>query len=172
MGRIALHAQGRTHAALVISCFPRRISARIEVRPSSADRFNSMSHRCPSSPSTSATPASSWDCFAAIARRGFPSRFARFALATTCRSPSELAPWLADDGRQPLSWWIASVNRPAATWLIDWLGEHRRQDRLRCWRLGDLPLRGALERPGHGGHRPAAGRRGRQSVARRPIGRR
>jgi type III pantothenate kinase len=49
--------------------------------------------------------------------------------------------------RLPLAWRIASVNRPAATQLIDWLGEHRPDDRVTLLAAGDLPLRVRLERP-------------------------
>jgi type III pantothenate kinase len=44
-------------------------------------------------------------------------------------------------------WWIASVNRPAATRLIDWLHEHRPGDRVVLLAAGDLPLVVRLERP-------------------------
>ena len=47
----------------------------------------------------------------------------------------------------PLTWWIASVNRPAATRLIDWLHEHRPTDRVVLLASGDLPLVVRLERP-------------------------
>jgi len=46
-----------------------------------------------------------------------------------------------------LTWWIASVNRPAATRLIDWLHEHRPTDRVVLLASGDLPLVVRLERP-------------------------
>ena len=44
-------------------------------------------------------------------------------------------------------WWIASVNRPAATRLIEWLHEHRPDDRVVLLASGDLPLVVRLERP-------------------------
>jgi len=44
-------------------------------------------------------------------------------------------------------WWIASVNRPAATRLIDWLRDHRPRDRVTLLASGDLPLEVRLERP-------------------------
>lgn len=46
-----------------------------------------------------------------------------------------------------LDWWIGSVNRPAASRLIDWLGEHRPQDRLTLLASGDLPIKVELPRP-------------------------
>ena len=57
----------------------------------------------------------------------------------------------AQSGRQEylphLTWWIASVNRPAATRLIDWLHEHRPADCAVLLASGDLPLVVRLERP-------------------------
>jgi type III pantothenate kinase len=47
----------------------------------------------------------------------------------------------------PYEWWIASVNRPAATRLIDWLREHRPRDRVVLLAAGDVPLVVRLERP-------------------------
>ena len=46
-----------------------------------------------------------------------------------------------------IQWWIASVNRPAATRLIDWLKRHRPTDRVTLLAAGDLPLEVRLERP-------------------------
>jgi type III pantothenate kinase len=46
-----------------------------------------------------------------------------------------------------LPWHIASVNRPGATRLIDWLGLHRPEDRVTLLSAGDLPLQVRLERP-------------------------
>ena len=61
-------------------------------------------------------------------------------------------PWLAGAACDDLphlayEWWIASVNRPAATRLIDWLHEHRPADRAVLLASGDLPLVVRLERP-------------------------
>ena len=58
-----------------------------------------------------------------------------------------IGPWLGDLANQPQSWWIASVNRPAATRLIDWLREYRPDDSIALLAAGDLPLKVALERP-------------------------
>jgi type III pantothenate kinase len=44
-------------------------------------------------------------------------------------------------------WFIASVNRPAATRLIDWLGTNRPADRVTLLSAADLPLEVRLERP-------------------------
>lgn len=59
----------------------------------------------------------------------------------------EITTWLADKAQSNLAWWIASVNRPAATRLIDWLGDHRPKDRITLLAAGDLPLSVRLERP-------------------------
>lgn len=46
-----------------------------------------------------------------------------------------------------VAWWIGSVNRPAATRLIDWLHHHRPEDSIVLISARDLPLRVGLERP-------------------------
>ena len=46
-----------------------------------------------------------------------------------------------------IQWWLASVNRPAATRLIDWIKRHRPADRVTLLAAGDLPLEVRLERP-------------------------
>jgi type III pantothenate kinase len=55
----------------------------------------------------------------------------------------------ARDGLPPkeFSWWIGSVNRPATTRLLDWLREHRPQDRLVLLGATDLPLEVRVDRP-------------------------
>lgn len=58
-----------------------------------------------------------------------------------------ITPWLAKEARSGLAWWIASVNRRAATRLIDWLDRHRPKDRITLLAAGDLPLSVRLERP-------------------------
>ncbi|MCR4411901.1 MAG: type III pantothenate kinase [Thermoguttaceae bacterium] len=57
-----------------------------------------------------------------------------------------LAKWLGD-APAGLRWWIGSVNRPAATRLIEWLRDHRPDDPITLLAAGDLPLRVALPRP-------------------------
>jgi type III pantothenate kinase len=44
-------------------------------------------------------------------------------------------------------WHVASVNRPAATRLVDWLREHRGGDPLVLLAAGDLPLEVRVPRP-------------------------
>jgi type III pantothenate kinase len=46
-----------------------------------------------------------------------------------------------------LPWFIASVNRPSTTRLIDWLGEHRPEDRVTLLSAADLPIEVRLARP-------------------------
>lgn len=59
-----------------------------------------------------------------------------------------LAAWLGPLGSAaPMAWYIGSVNRPAATRLIDWLRQRRPQDRLLLLSAGDLPLEVKLARP-------------------------
>lgn len=57
-----------------------------------------------------------------------------------------VAAWLAGV-RQAVSWWIASVNRPTATRLIEWVRDHRPGECLVLLAAGDLPLVVALPRP-------------------------
>ncbi len=61
--------------------------------------------------------------------------------------PEPLGEWLAEFAGENLSWWIGSVNRPAATRLLDWLRDNRPDDRITLWAAGDLPLEVALDRP-------------------------
>lgn len=59
----------------------------------------------------------------------------------------QIEPWLADVSGSSLKWYIASVNRPAATQLIEWLREHRPADRVALLAVDDLPLTVRLPRP-------------------------
>jgi len=58
-----------------------------------------------------------------------------------------LGPWLGEMTQPAARWWIASVNRPATTRLIDWLRSHRPGDGITLLAAGDLPLEVALARP-------------------------
>jgi type III pantothenate kinase len=51
------------------------------------------------------------------------------------------------EGAAPLRWHIGSVNRPAASRLIDWLRDHRPDDEIMLLTSGDLPLVVKLPRP-------------------------
>ncbi len=59
----------------------------------------------------------------------------------------QITTWLGDEVGQSLSWRIASVHRPMATRLIDWLRENRPDDRITLLASGDLPLKISLDRP-------------------------
>lgn len=60
---------------------------------------------------------------------------------------TRIEPWLRDAFPAALSWWIASVNRPTTTRLLDWLRIHRPSDRVTLLAAGDLDLRIAVQRP-------------------------
>jgi type III pantothenate kinase len=58
-----------------------------------------------------------------------------------------LTAWL--DDRLPAGgrWWIASVNRPGTTRLLQWLQQARPADQITLMAAGDLPLAVAVPRP-------------------------
>jgi type III pantothenate kinase len=59
----------------------------------------------------------------------------------------QLSHWLATTGiSERLRWHIGSVNRPAASRLIDWLREHRSEDKIMLLTSGDLPIAVRLPR--------------------------
>ncbi len=61
-----------------------------------------------------------------------------------------LPPLPSGEGRGEIArlrWHIGSVNRPAASRLIDWLRDHREDDELMLLTSGDLPLAVKLPRP-------------------------
>jgi type III pantothenate kinase len=61
---------------------------------------------------------------------------------------TQLAAWLGEtEAGTAAAWYLASVNRPAATRLVDWLRAERPQDRLTLLAAGDLPLVVRLPRP-------------------------
>ena len=77
----------------------------------------------------------------------FPEPIRTLPLLGDAPALDEIDGWLADANQRPLAWWIASVNRPAATRLVDWLCEQRPNDRITLVASGDLPLQVRLERP-------------------------
>jgi len=85
--------------------------------------------------------------FAGGCPAGLPEPMRTLPLLGDAPELDEIGPWLADDARDGMTWWIASVNRPAATRLIDWLRERRPQDRITLLAAGDLPLEVRLPRP-------------------------
>ena len=66
-------------------------------------------------------------------------------LAAACPHPLPFSPEERGDSR--LRWHIGSVNRPAASRLVDWLHEHRGEDEVMLLTLSDLPLEVRLPRP-------------------------
>lgn len=61
---------------------------------------------------------------------------------------AQLAAWLDEtEAGMAAEWYLGSVNRPAATRLVDWLRAERPQDRLTLLAAGDLPLVVRLPRP-------------------------
>jgi type III pantothenate kinase len=58
-----------------------------------------------------------------------------------------LTDWLNDLAGEKLPWFLASVNRPGATRLIEWLRDHRPDDKVTLLSSGDLPLVVRLARP-------------------------
>lgn len=85
--------------------------------------------------------------FAGEHAQGLPEPDRTLPLLGEAPQLDQIAPWLAGEARQGLAWWIASVNRPAASRLIEWLNEHRPQDRVVMLAADDLPLEVRLERP-------------------------
>lgn len=82
-----------------------------------------------------------------VPSKGLPEPARTLPLLGDVPELDQIAPWLADEANRELAWWIASVNRPATTRLIDWLGQHRPKDRVTLLASGDLPLEVRLERP-------------------------
>ncbi len=58
-----------------------------------------------------------------------------------------VAAWLGPWTVAQAAWWIASVNRPHATLLVDWLRQRQTDLRITLLASGDLPLSVALPRP-------------------------
>jgi type III pantothenate kinase len=78
---------------------------------------------------------------------GLPEPVRTLPLLGDAPELDQITPWLADAAHENLTWWIASVNRPAATRLLDWLHTHRRADRVTLLAAGDVPLEVRVERP-------------------------
>jgi len=55
--------------------------------------------------------------------------------------------WLGPLVLGPVGWWIGSVNRPSCTRLVDWLREHRPEDRVTLLAARDVPLEVDVDRP-------------------------
>lgn len=85
--------------------------------------------------------------FAGDSATGIPEPIGTLPLLDDAPELEKIASWLADEVDRELTWWIASVNRSAASQLIDWIREHRPEDRVTLLASGDLPLEVRLERP-------------------------
>lgn len=85
--------------------------------------------------------------FAGRCATGIPEPVRTLPLLDDAPELEKIASWLAGEVDRELAWWIASVNRPAASRLIDWIREHRPDDRITLLASGDLPLEVRLERP-------------------------
>lgn len=88
--------------------------------------------------------------FAGDCATGLPEPLQSLPLQDNSPDFDAVEGWLAQSAgtaRHKRAWWIASVNRPAATRLIDWLRDHRPADRIVLLAAGDLPLEVRLERP-------------------------
>jgi type III pantothenate kinase len=62
-------------------------------------------------------------------------------------SLDRIGTWLAPYAIDQVSWWIASVNRPHCTELLDWLRSQQAGLRITLVASGDLPLVVSLQRP-------------------------
>jgi len=79
---------------------------------------------------------------------GLPSPTATLPLPGRRPALDALPDWLEQLAIPPgVAWWIGSVNRPAAAWLVAWLGANRPDDPIRQLTAADLPLRVALPEP-------------------------
>ncbi|MEN6406475.1 MAG: type III pantothenate kinase [Thermoguttaceae bacterium] len=85
--------------------------------------------------------------FAGDCVKGLPSPLRTLSFFGDAPALDEVANWLAEAADEKLAWWIASVNRPAASRWIDWLHDHRPADRVSLLASGDLPLEVQVERP-------------------------
>ena len=84
--------------------------------------------------------------FAVDCAAGLPEPLRTLSLGADAPDFERIEPRLVDADRE-LSWWIASVNRSAATRLIDWLRTGRPGDRVVLLACDDLPLAVRVERP-------------------------
>lgn len=76
-----------------------------------------------------------------------PEPESTISLDNTCGELDKLPGFVERSEGKQVAWWIGSVNRPAATRLIDWIRRHRPSDPVRLLASGDLPLRVAVPRP-------------------------
>lgn len=71
--------------------------------------------------------------------------------ATACDASladvGRLRTWLAEHGAEHAWWWIATVNRPATTRLLEWIRQARPADAITLLSAADLPLVVRVPRP-------------------------
>ncbi len=86
--------------------------------------------------------------FAAGSRAPLPEPESTMVVADEAGALDPLATWLgAANPSRPQRWYLASVNRPGATRLIDWLRRNRPADCITLLSAADLPLAVQLPRP-------------------------
>ena len=85
--------------------------------------------------------------FAADGGAGLPEPEAVLAVDNATGALDGVAEWLEPIAASRARWSIGSVNRPAATRLIDWLRAHRPDDPVMLLSASDLRLKVALARP-------------------------
>lgn len=78
---------------------------------------------------------------------GWPEPSRTLTLAGRQPELDRLGDWLGGGARRPAPWWIASVNRPTATRLLNWLRDLAPIPPVVLATSGDLPLRVGLDRP-------------------------
>jgi type III pantothenate kinase len=76
-----------------------------------------------------------------------PEPAATLHLAAQGADLDQISGALASSGGRIASWWIGSVNRPAATRLLNWLRQDRAGEPVTLLAAGDLPISVGLARP-------------------------
>jgi type III pantothenate kinase len=85
--------------------------------------------------------------FDAVADVGLPEPMKTISLDGETPEFECLVSWIGDLASRRFLWYIASVNRPSATRLIEWLRVHRPDDGVTLLSAADLPIQVKLERP-------------------------
>ena len=85
--------------------------------------------------------------FSRQTRNEFPDPLATLVLDGRRPEWGRITPWLKESAEPHAAWWIASVNRPATTRLLDWIRDRRPADPITLLSAGDLPLAVELKRP-------------------------
>lgn len=85
--------------------------------------------------------------FQSVAQQGIPQPEQTWRLPSNVLWRDEVLEQIAGSVAHELSWWISSVNRPAASRMIDVLRERRPGDRVVMLSARDLPLQVAVPRP-------------------------